>query len=90
MSTLPTDELDPKAEKAREARLRTAARKRGLRLERAHTRTVYHYEFGTYQLVDIDSGRVVASSLSLGFGLSLDDVSSELAALSTRVEGAAL
>lgn len=65
-------------EKAREARIRRAAGRLGRTLERAKTRTNYHHEFGTYQLVSTASGRTVASSLQWGFGLTLDDVERSL------------
>ena len=75
------------AEKAREARIRRAAARVGLTLERAKTRTEYHHEFGTYQLLETGTGRVVASSLQYGFGLSLDEAGQWLEESNLRPQG---
>ena len=71
-------------EKAREARIRRAAARIGLILERAKTRTEYHHDFGTYQLTNSETGQTVESSLPWGYGLSLDEVEQALSGHTDR------
>jgi hypothetical protein len=64
--------------RTREARLRRAAQRRGLRLEKSRQRDPRGLVFGSYQLVNIEQNAVVASNTSTGYGLSLDEIEREL------------
>jgi len=70
--------------KAREARLRRAARRDGLVLERCRARLADAPGFGTYALTKVvGAGRtrrvmVVAGDPATGYGLSLSDVEAYL------------
>jgi hypothetical protein len=66
--------MDAWQDRTRETRLRRAAARQLLRLERSRMRDRRGLAFGTYRLVDADSGQVVASDLRTGYGLSLDEV----------------
>ena len=62
----------------REKRLRRAADRQGLRLERSRRRDPRALGFGTYRLVDARTGGVVAAGTADGFGLTLDQVEQHL------------
>ena len=59
-------------------RLRAAARRQGLVLEKSRTRDPRAYDYCTYQLVDPDTNTLVAWGLQSGYGLGLDDVAKAL------------
>lgn len=63
-----------------ETRLRRAADRQGLRLEKSRQRDPNAALYGTYQLVDIAGNYVVYSNSALqrGYGLGLDDVAQYL------------
>ena len=63
---------------ARENRLRRAADRQGLRLERSRRRDPRALGFGTYRLVSVRSGAVVAAGSESGYGLTLDQVEQRL------------
>lgn len=67
-------------EKIRENRLRRAALRQGLLLQKARRRDTRAYDYGTYQIVDVHTNCLVAYSLPHGFGMSLDDVQEWLTA----------
>jgi len=72
-------------DKALEATLRRRAVRQGLRLEKSRRRDSRPWDFGTYQLVDIESNQLRASGLrGVAFGLSIDDVEVELDASSDQ------
>ena len=58
----------------REKRLRRAADRQGLRLERSRRRDPRALGFGTYRLTDARTGGVVAAGSEGGYGLTLDQV----------------
>ena len=70
-----TSSVSP-AERTREARLRRAAERQGLILQRSRRRDPRALEYGTYQLVDSSTNAVVLADWDAqrGFGLDLDDV----------------
>lgn len=76
-------------EKSREIRLRRAASRQGLALQRSRRRDPLAFDYGTYQLATL-AGEVVASGYAGGYGLSLDAVQAELAKGLTRAERRAL
>jgi hypothetical protein len=64
-----------------ENRLRLAAQRRGLRLEKSHARDPHDLTFGGYMLVNIERNAIaygVAGHTAGGYGLSLDDVEAYL------------
>ena len=59
-----------------ENRLRLAAQRKGLRLEKSRTRDPHDLTFGGYMLVNIERNAIaygVAGHTAGGYGLSLDD-----------------
>ncbi|MGW0048371.1 hypothetical protein [Nocardia cyriacigeorgica] len=66
------------AEKVRENRLRRAAARQGLQLEKCRARDPRALGFGTYRLADAFTGTVRASAGRSGYGLSLADIEREL------------
>jgi hypothetical protein len=66
--------MDTSQDRTRETRLRRAAARQRLRVERSRRRDTRGLAFGTYRLVDADTGRVVACDLRTDYGLSLDEV----------------
>jgi hypothetical protein len=68
--------------KVRENRLRKAADRQGLRLEKSHARNEHDITFGTYQLIDHQYGGTVHPDCTAGrgYGLDLDDVEEILSA----------
>ncbi|MBK9386551.1 MAG: hypothetical protein IPN34_17195 [Planctomycetes bacterium] len=73
--TATQDQLDL----ARESRLRSKARRQGLRLVKSRSRTPAHHDWSTYGLMNAQTAYVVAGSQGSGLGLSLDDVERILA-----------
>jgi hypothetical protein len=66
------------SERSIENRLRRAARRRGLRLEKSKLRDPGAIGFGTYQLVTADTGKLVAGDRRSGYGLTLEQVAGRL------------
>jgi hypothetical protein len=64
--------------KVLENRLRRAAARQGLRLEKSRRRDTRAYDYGTYQLVDPHSNTLVAYGLQSGYGMNLDEVAEQL------------
>jgi hypothetical protein len=69
--------------KIRENRLRKAADRQGLRLEKSHARNENDITYGTYQLIDHQYGGTVHAvcTAGRGYGLDLDDVEEILSAV---------
>lgn len=72
------DTMRGAADKIRENRLRRAAERQGLLLQKSRRRDPRAVDFGTYMLVDANTNAVVASGLQSGYGLSLDEIEEEL------------
>jgi hypothetical protein len=72
--------------KVLENRLRRAAERQGLQLQKSRSRDPRAVDYGTYQLVDPSKNTIVASGLQCGYGLGLDDVARELRMGSDRDE----
>ena len=78
--TIPTPEqieaMTTTEYKSLEARLRRAAERQGLLLEKSRARDARAVDFGTYRLVDERNGAVAMRDWEMprGFGLTLDDV----------------
>jgi hypothetical protein len=64
--------------RAWENRLRRAANRQGLRLEKSRARDPRALTYGTYQLVDPYVNCIVAYATGDGYGLGLDDIAREL------------
>jgi len=66
--------------KVLENRLRRAAERQGLRLEKSRARDPRHLLYGTYQLVDVDINGVVLANWALGrgYGMGLDEIAAYL------------
>ena len=62
----------------RENRLRRAAHRQGLRLERSRRRDPHALDFGTYRLLNSRTAAVVAVGSESGYGLTLDQVERHL------------
>lgn len=62
--------------KVRENRLRRMAERQGLRLMKSRRRDPRAWGYGTYMLVDADTGVVAFADWAVGrgYGLSLDDI----------------
>lgn len=65
-------------QRAIEVRLRRAAARQGLRLERSRLRDPQAIGFGTYRLLDARTGRLVAADRRNGYGLTLEQVAVRL------------
>ena len=65
-------------QKVRENRLRRAAERQGLRLEKSRRRDPRATDYGTYMLIDQETGGVAAYGLQSGYGLTLDDIEQQL------------
>jgi hypothetical protein len=63
-----------------ENRLRRKAGRQGLTLTKSRRRDQHALDFGTYGLVNAETGYLVAGSTSTGYGLSLDEVERNLTA----------
>jgi hypothetical protein len=70
--------MTPTDYKVYENRLRRAAERQGLRLEKSRRRDSRAIDYGTYRLVDIASGGVVAGSVTTTYGLTLDEIETAL------------
>ena len=66
--------MTPREVKTLETRLRRAAERQGLRLDKSRRRDPHALDYGTYQLVDIETGDPMPSPLETGYGLDLIDV----------------
>ena len=68
--------MSPPAERTREARLRRAADRQGLILQRSRRRDPRALGYGTYQLIDAATKAIVLERgiPGVGFGADLDDV----------------
>jgi hypothetical protein len=64
--------------KVLENRLRRAAARQGLRLEKSRRRDPRAYDYGTYALIDGASRTLVAGDTNTGYGLDLEDVARHL------------
>lgn len=66
-------------DKVRENRLRRAAERQGLRLEKSKRRDPLALEYGTFQLVDAATTTTVACAFpNRGYGMTLDEIEREL------------
>jgi hypothetical protein len=65
-------------DKIRENRLRRAAQRQGLQLQKSRRRDTRAYDWGTYQLVDPYTNTLVAYGGRSGYGLSLDEIEEAL------------
>jgi hypothetical protein len=73
------DAMTPREVKSYETRLRRAAARQGLRLEKSRQRDPNGLLYGTYQLVDSSSSFVVYADRALhGYGLDLSDIAGYL------------
>jgi hypothetical protein len=61
-------------ERGREQRLRRAAKRQGVALVKAKTRSPDHPSYGTYGLIDPARNAWVAADWNNGYGLTLDEV----------------
>lgn len=61
-------------EKIRENRIRRAAVRQGLRVEKSRVRDPRAIGWGTYQVVTSDTGKIKKQGLPSGYGLTLDEV----------------
>ena len=64
--------------KVLENRLRRAAERQGLRLEKSRRRDTRAIDWGTYQLVDPYNNTLIAYGLQSGYGLDLSDIAEQL------------
>jgi hypothetical protein len=64
--------------KVLENRIRRAAARQGLRLEKSRARDPRAIGYGTYQLVDMSTNSLTSYGGSSGYGLSLTEVDREL------------
>lgn len=60
--------------KVRENRLRRAAERQGLKLEKSRRRDPRAIDFGTYRLVDMRTNAVTVHSGPSDYGMSLEDI----------------
>lgn len=72
------DELEATNPKVRENRLRRAAERQRIKLEKARMRDPRGIDFGTYRLVDPYTNTVTRADGPGDYGLTLDDVEREL------------
>jgi hypothetical protein len=77
-TSIPTpDEINamtPREYKVLENRMRRAAARQGLRLEKSRARDPRALTWNTYQLSDPYTNTLVAGNHSSGYGMGLDDV----------------
>jgi hypothetical protein len=66
------------SERSVENRLRRAARRRGLRLEKSKLRDPGAIGYGTFRIVDARAGKLVAGDRRSGYGMRLADVAERL------------
>jgi hypothetical protein len=62
----------------REARLRRAAARQGLQLQKSHARDPRAITYGTFQLADPVTGTLQCWANGSGYGLTLDEVAEQL------------
>ena len=74
------NEMTAQEYKVLENRLRRAAVRQGLRLEKSRARDPRAITFGTYRLTDPATNTVVACGRADGYGLTLDEVEKALTA----------
>lgn len=67
-------ETSAAAHKVRENKLRRAAERQGLKLEKSRRRDPRSIDFGTYRLVDPRTNAVTVHSGTSDYGMSLDDI----------------
>lgn len=72
--------------KVLENRLRRAAERQGLRLEKSRSRDPRATDYRTYRLVDPSTNTLVAYAVQGGYGLGLDEIARELRMGSERDE----
>lgn len=72
------DAMSDQDRKVLENRLRRAANRQGLRLEKSRVRDPRGIGYGTYQLTDTRANTVVAADHERGYGLSLHEVADYL------------
>jgi hypothetical protein len=79
---IPTpDELNAMTDaqyKTVENRLRAAAERQGLRLEKSRSRDPRALDWGTYRLIDPVANTIVVCGLGRSYGMGLDEVAREL------------
>jgi hypothetical protein len=66
--------MDEREFRRYESRLRQAVKKQGYRLEKSRTRNYRSPDFGTYRIVDPDTGFPAAGGYPTDYGLSVGDV----------------
>jgi len=64
--------------KVYENRLRRMARRQGLSLAKSRRRDTRAVDWGTYGLLDANSGTVACGDTSTGYGMSLDEIEAAL------------
>jgi hypothetical protein len=71
-------------QRAVEVRLRRAAVRRGLRIEKSKLRDTGAIGYGTWRIVDARTGRLVAGDRRTGYGLTLEQVAARLGKVADR------
>ena len=61
-----------------ERRVRRAAERQGLRIQKCRRRDPRALGFGTYMITDPRSSTIVAGDIDTGYGLTLDEIEREL------------
>ena len=64
--------------KVQENRLRRMAQRQGLFLAKSRRRDTRAVDWGTYGLLDTNSGTVACGDTSTGYGMSLDEIEAAL------------
>lgn len=72
------NEMSDQEHKVAENRLRRAAARQGLRLEKSRARDTRALTYGTYQLTDPNMNTLVAGNPSNGYGMTLDQIEAAL------------
>ncbi|RFZ48548.1 hypothetical protein MSS2_04715 [Mycobacterium marinum] len=70
--------MDEQDLKVMENRLRRAAVRQGLRLEKSRTRDPQASDYGTYQLVDVATNTIARCGSQRGYGLGLNEIDQAL------------
>jgi hypothetical protein len=70
--------VDDQGIKVMENRLRRAAARQGLRLEKSRTRDPQASDYGTYQLVDVETNTIAKCGTRRGYGLGLNEIDQAL------------
>jgi hypothetical protein len=65
-------------DKVRENRLRRAAERQGLRLEKSRLRDPRAINYGTFRLVNAQTNTLEVGASQSGYGLSLDEIETAL------------